>query len=50
MSDSPENELATVEPRARRVGGDLLPLTDLVTQLLFDGAAPIQESVLPDAV
>ena len=37
MSDSPENGLAAVEPRARRTDGDLLPVTDLVTQILFDG-------------
>ena len=37
MSDSPENGLAAVELRARRTDGDLLPVTDLVTQILFDG-------------
>ena len=37
MYDSPENRLAAVEPRARRGDGDLVPLTDIVTQLIFEG-------------
>ena len=42
MSNFPENGVAPVEPRARKPNGDALPLTDLVTEMLFDGAKTVR--------
>ena len=42
MSSFPENGVAPVEPRAQKPEGDALPLTELVTEILFDGAKTVR--------